>query len=190
MSVIAITGFKRSGKDVMGKYLVDNCGFVRYAFADPIREVCQTVFDWDSEYMERHKEEVDPFWGISPRYAMQWIGTEGFQYYLPQDCPLFSETTGRIVWVKKFLRWHERTQNKRVVITDMRFHHELDTLEEYLGNDIISIRVDRDSVEPNDTHASEQDIPDLNVDFEIENNGSLEELYEQIDFLVKNSKII
>lgn len=187
--VVSICGYKQSGKDTIGKYLVDNFGFVRYAFADPIREVCKIIFDWTDEYMREHKEKVDDFWGISPRYAMQWIGTEGFQYYLPKDAPQFAEEVGRTIWVKKFLRWHERTQNRRVVITDMRFHHEMDMLEEHLGNDVISIRVNRDSVEPNDPHASEQDIPDLNVDWEVGNNGTIEELYEQVNFLIGNSKI-
>jgi hypothetical protein len=184
MGVIALTGYKQSGKDTVGNYLVDNYGFVRYAFADPIREVCKIIFDWSDEYMCNHKEDIDEFWGISPRYAMQWIGTEGFQYYLPKDVPQFAETVGRTIWVRKFLSWHERTQNKDVVITDMRFHHELSMLKDHISNNLVSIRVNRDSVEPNDPHASEQDIPDLNVDWEVENDGTFEQLYEQIDFIM------
>lgn len=187
--VIAVTGFKQSGKDTVGKYLVENYGFIRYAFADPIREVCKVVFDWTDEDMKERKEEVDEYWGISPRQAMQWIGTEAFQYYLPKDYPLFNNTIGRTIWVKKFIKWHERIQHRKVVITDMRFHHELFTLQESLGNDVKSIRVIRDSIEPNDPHASEQDIPDLCVDYEVENNDTIEMLHEEIKELMHSLKV-
>jgi hypothetical protein len=185
--VVVVTGYKQSGKDTTADYLVENYGFVKYAFADPIRDVCRVVFDWgDRHFFGDLKEEVDPVWGISPRRALQWIGTEAFQWYIGQDFPEFAEIVGRTVWVKKFLLWHEREKHRRVVIPDMRFHHELDTLEEHLGNDVRSVRINNERVVPNDVHASEQDIPDLNVDFEVENHTSFEDLYEQLDELVRS----
>lgn len=38
MKVIAISGWKRSGKDASAQYLIDNKGFKRVAFADPLKD--------------------------------------------------------------------------------------------------------------------------------------------------------
>jgi len=39
MEIIALSGFARSGKDEVAKILVEDCGFMRVAFADKLREV-------------------------------------------------------------------------------------------------------------------------------------------------------
>lgn len=103
--IILVTGLKRSGKDTLADYLVDNRDFGKYSFADPIREICKVAFDWtDEDFTDREKKEmVDPDYGISPRQAMQWIGTEAFQYLIGEKFPLFESKVGRGIWTRKFL---------------------------------------------------------------------------------------
>jgi len=180
--VIAITGYKQSGKNTVSAYLQSRLNYKPYAFAWPIKEVCKIIFGWEEEsFQGKAKETVDLFWGISPRNAMQWIGTEAFQYYLPNDFPHFKEMNGRTIWVKKFLKWMAEHPYSGFIITDVRFHHELDTLEEFLSNGVISLRVNNSRIDTSDTHASEQDIPDLNVDYEVDNSGDFSYLYSQLD---------
>lgn len=184
--IIAITGLKQSGKDTMGKHLINNYGYTHYAFADPIRDICRIIFDWDDRhFFGELKEIVDPFWGISPRWAMQWIGTEAFQYYLTADAPNFAEKIGRNIWVKKFINWYHKHSYENVVITDMRFFHEKNGLQEEFGEDVLkSVRITNPKCIPNDMHASEQDIPFIEVDYEIENNSTIELFYTAIDQLM------
>lgn len=180
--VVVITGVKRSGKDTVAAYLLNRMIDKKYALADPIREVCKTIFDWkDEDFQGEKKEQIDSYWRLSPRQAMQWIGTEAFQYYIGNDFPLFKKEIGRCIWVYKFLKWRDKFPYSSIVISDLRFHHELDTLEENLGNEVISMRVNNNRINPDNTHASEQDIPDLNVDYDIDNSGNLFYLYSQLN---------
>ena len=41
--IIGLTGYARSGKDSVAKVLVDHYGFIRLAFADPIRDLLLEV---------------------------------------------------------------------------------------------------------------------------------------------------
>lgn len=184
--VIAITGLKQSGKDTMGKHLINKYGYTHYAFADPIRDICRVVFDWnDRHFFGDLKEVIDPFWGISPRWAMQWIGTEAFQYYLPSDAPNFASKIGRNIWVMKFINWYMKHDYTDVVISDMRFFHELEGIRSNFA-DVKTVRIVNSNCIPNDTHASEVDIPKLPVDIEIENSSTFDLFYASIDeFMLK-----
>ena len=66
--IIALSGKKRSGKDTVADYLVERFGFVKYGFADPIKEIGKIMFDFSEEQLNTDKkEEIDKRWGISPR---------------------------------------------------------------------------------------------------------------------------
>lgn len=185
--IIGLTGLKRSGKDTMANHLVENYGYTKYAFADPIRDICRVVFDWnDRHFFGDLKEVIDPFWGISPRWAMQWIGTEAFQYYLSADAPAFASKIGRNIWVMKFINWYFNNHYTNVVISDMRFFHELEGLQNTFFDKLKTVRIVNSNCIPNDTHASEVDIPKLPVDIEIENSNTFDSLYASIDeFMLK-----
>ena len=43
INIIGILGNKRVGKDTVADYLVKNYGFIKYNFADPIKEICNYV---------------------------------------------------------------------------------------------------------------------------------------------------
>lgn len=179
-----MTGIKKSGKDTLADHLVNNKGFQKYSFADPIRDICKTVFDWsDEDFKDREiKETIDSYFGISPRQAMQWIGTEAFQYLIGEDFPLFKKTVGRTIWVRKFINWREKHPYfKNVVIPDWRFPHEQMELIENINEPIKFVRVENNRIKEGDVHESEVHIPHLSVDVTIHNDGSIEDFYENID---------
>jgi hypothetical protein len=87
-----------SGKDTIADFLT-NHGFERLSFAKKVKDVAHVVFGWDRDMLEGRttesrawRETVDPRWGISPRSALQKIGTEMFREHICDD-----------VWVKALL---------------------------------------------------------------------------------------
>lgn len=181
--IILVTGLKRSGKDTLADYLVNKLNYRRYAFADPIREVCKIIFDWTDEHFQGGlKETIDPYFGISPRQALQWIGTEGFQYKINEAFPLYNETVGRTIWVRKFLKWRERNKDiENIVIPDWRFPHERETIINDTDEEKLFIRIHNNRITADDVHESEIHIPKLPVNFVISNNSTLNEFYKNID---------
>ena len=174
--IIGIIGNKRSGKDTIADILVREYGFSKYAFADPIKEICETIFFWDYERMTGPlKETIDPQWGISPRQAMQRIGTELFQIQLGKFLPLFDEVNGRLIWARRFKYWYENiNDNQNVVVSDVRFKHEVSLLNKL---DSTLIKVNRPSIQTiTDSHSSESAVNELPYNYLLENNKGLGDL--------------
>ena len=71
----------------------------------------------------------------------------------------------------------------KVVISDLRFIHEYEYLKK-MDAYFIRVKSNRNTGEF-DNHISETELDSKQIDNEIENNGSLEELYLKIDELIK-----
>jgi len=66
--IIGFAGKKGSGKDTLGNYLIEKYKFERYAFGDPVKEVCRILFGFnDQQLYGDKKEEIDISLGIKPR---------------------------------------------------------------------------------------------------------------------------
>ena len=182
--VIGICGKKRSGKDTIADYLVENNNFSRYSFADPLKKGVMEMFGFTNDQMwgsREDKETIDPRWGISPRQALQVVGTELLQFEFGKHLTKFQEKIGRQIWVKKFEYWYQEN-NVNVVIPDVRFVHEIETIKN-LGGQIW--KIDRDGVDTGDEHASENEWMDRAFDFVVNNNGTLTELYHNVNGKLK-----
>ena len=58
--IIGITGKKRSGKDTISDFLVEKYGFVKYGFADPIKDIARIIFGFtENQLFEKEKDIVD-----------------------------------------------------------------------------------------------------------------------------------
>jgi hypothetical protein len=180
-----------SGKDTIADFLT-NHGFMRLAFAKKVKDVAHVVFGWDREMLEGRtpesrawREEMDPLWGISPRTALQKIGTEMFREHICED-----------VWIKAVLQEITRT-NENVVVTDCRFENEIMAIKAAGGTILFVQRGE----EPVWAAAAESGAPydpaqgihvtDWNTyalrhlaDLVIQNNGTLGDLYENIQALI------
>lgn len=180
--LIGLTGKKQSGKDTVAEHLIEEYGFTRYAFADPIKEACQAIFGFTKEQCwGKEKELIDPFWHISPRKALQIIGTELFQFELPKYAPELAEI-GRTFWVQRFALWYEKFLEKYpdggVVISDVRFPFEADMIKS-LGGTIIKIV--RPSEQYNDMHSSETEMDQIQYDYLLNNTRTIEDLKIAVD---------
>lgn len=173
--IIALVGFAKSGKGEVAKWLGQEYDFAEYNFADPLKEAVSDLFGWDLSdmYSQAAKEKVDPLWGITPRQALQFMGTEVMRQ---QFTTLPGWKVGSDFWVERLRRGLARDQYADWVISDCRFQNEVD-LVKGLGGYVYLVQ--RDAVVPADlsaVHASER--PDLltGIDGVISNNMGLEAL--------------
>ena len=185
--IVGITGKKRHGKDTLGNYLVEHYGYIRVAFADAIKDMLRCSFGFSEEQLNgSEKENADPFWKVSPREVLQFVGTELFRDQMSQLIP----NVGSDFWVwivrKKILDILEKNPEAKFVISDVRFPNELEFIQN-IGKElkgVTTIRVDRPTF--NDStigiqHLSETQIENLKVEHVILNDSSIEHLYESLD---------
>lgn len=182
--LLGLLAKKHSGKDTVADYLVDNYGFIKLSYATPLKKACGDIFGFTEEQLYGNKkEDIDPFWNISPRKIFQFVGTDLFRNQLSKIIP----DIGNDIWTKciekQYLDILKNNPNARVVVADNRFHNEVSTIHKLNGT-VIKIQRNLNST---DNHSSEKGIDDINTyDMEIINNGSLQELYNKIDNIIRN----
>jgi hypothetical protein len=180
MARIGLLGRSNSGKDTLADYLVKEKQYVKYSFADPIKEIAKIMFNLSSEQLNGNlKEVIDERWSISPRVMFQRIGTEFGQYKIYDLFPeLKDKISSRGLWLKLFEDFLEENKDKNIVIADVRFNHEVNILKKHNFN---IIKINRDD-ELNDSHISENELKLIKpINYEINNNSTKEHLYSQFD---------
>lgn len=174
MIAIGIAGRARSGKDAIAEILVRRFGFVRLAFADPLKDACAAIFGFTKDQLYGdQKEKPDPFWDDTPRKVLQLVGTECLRKGYADD-----------VWVRAMER--RVKEHERVVIPDVRYPNEAGAVRRWGG---ILIRVTRDGAGATGGvagHPSEHAIDEWDgLDFEIPNNGTLAQLEMTVSFIAE-----
>jgi hypothetical protein len=186
--IIGVTGKKFNGKDTLGNYL-SKYNYKRMAFADPLKQVIKNIFDFNDEQLYgENKEKIDDFWKISPRSAMQFIGTDLFRHQMNKLIP----EIGDEIWIKVVKRQIENiwknNPNQKIVITDVRFPNECNLIRE-LGGIIIRVKRKIEDIHTDSdfiiVHESETYINALKVDYDFDNNKTKIDLYKQFDDLYK-----
>lgn len=162
--IIGLSGYARSGKDEVAKILVENYGYKRLAFADPIRKFLLKVNPiLDSGH--RLEEIVNEFnWTIAKsktetRRLLQEVGVTAREMF------------GENIWVEPLLE--EAYFLGNVVVPDVRFPNELESIKLNGGK---VYRVTRPSVQPVNSHISEVALDGAQFDGYIPNEGTLEDL--------------
>lgn len=185
--IIGFCGNLHAGKDTAGAYLIKKYGFERRAFADPVKKSIAALFDipyWEVDKFKNDPEvrvTVDVYDGddvgeifatFTFRQFIQRYGTEAHR-----DIP----EIGYNFWVDLTLPVGGYYAGRKIVITDCRFTNEVERIQMLDG---FVIRIIREGMEvPITEHISEQS-QFLNANFTIENNGTIEDLYEQLDNLL------
>lgn len=175
--IIGITGHKYNGKDTIGEYLT-KYSYICLSFAEPIKVICKILFGFSvNQLFGNEKELIDPYWNITPRRAMQYIGTDLLRDQLGKLVPI-----GQDIWIEVLRKKIKDLGPKAlIVITDVRFDNEVKFIKQMGG---IIWRVTRPILEISDNHESEKSIDNLPVDHEILNDSSLEDLYKKVDLLL------
>ena len=173
--LIGLVGRKRAGKDTAAATLVREFDFTALAYADPVKEAAERldpivgVRYWPIARGIRLSDVVaDRGWEEAKalpevRRTLQRLGTEVVRTVEPD------------FWVEQLER-RLLDASGPVVVTDCRFPNEVDLIRQYGG---LIVRVVRPSAERADGHSSEQ-VDDLDFDIEIVNDGTLEDLAQQV----------
>jgi hypothetical protein len=176
VTIIGLTGRKRSGKDTVGKYMVDR-GYIRVAFADALKNACREIFGFTDEQLngDELKETVDNYWEHTPREILQTVGTELFRNTLPKFCNNINNDIWIRVVGKKINDLILQGQTK-IVITDVRFENEYRFIKQQGGKIFKIIRPDNIR-HNNSPHESEKLIDNMGCNKLITNNGTIADLY-------------
>lgn len=150
--LIGLSGFAGSGKDYVADILTDNFGFRKYAFADPIKEICIDLFRFSYEQVygpSEERDKIDLRYRISPRQALQKIGTTGRELY-------------KNIWADKVLSQINKQGDGKYVITDCRYLSEFERIK-FSGGKLIRIKRDKQRVLTKDVgnHSSEQEQKEI-----------------------------
>lgn len=191
--IIGISGKAGSGKDTAAKMLevlyanpdisyedFANKRYKNFAdiqivhFADSLKETAQVLFrigEWETNTQEGKKTTID--WiGKTVRELLQGIG-QGLRDAIDFD-----------LWVKILFANTEDWSN--YIITDVRYPNEIKAIKERNG---ILLRIDRKGAGAGN-HSSEIALDDYKEwDVHIENNGSIEDLFEAMKIFTKNYPI-
>lgn len=214
MIIIAISGWKRSGKDTVSEYLTKEFGFTRVSFADPLKDMVAEEYNIPRSYCD------DPRYKEAPILKLPAVPKDEFTrkiqdmlkaeikngYWTPRALCILKGSINRAVdssyWVKKTIdkirsfRAYDSAANdlwpteakdltNKFVISDLRYRSEVEQLKNVFGNGLITIRVNRfDNISTTDP--SERDLDDFKFDYTIENKEDLESLFIKVKGVMKN----
>ena len=191
--IIGISGKAGSGKDTAAKMLevlyanpdisyedFTNKRYKNFAdiqivhFADSLKETAQVLFrigEWETNTQEGKKTTIN--WiGKTVRELLQGIG-QGLRDAIDPN-----------LWIKVLFANTENWSN--YIIADVRYPNEVYAIKKRNG---VLIRIDRKGAGAGN-HSSETALDDYKEwDVHIENNGSIEDLFEAMKIFIKNYPI-
>jgi hypothetical protein len=209
--IIGVCGFIGSGKDTVADYLVNLHHFRRESFANTLKDAVSAVFGWDRTMLEGRtkqarewREQQDNWWTnrlgivITPRWVLQNWGTEVCRNGFHDD-----------IWIAS-LENKLRNSTDDVVISDCRFPNEIRAIKQAGGMVVRVVRgpepewydaavsVNRGpngnstwalsgrKLEQLGVHASETSWVGTEFDVVLDNNNTLDDLYQQVRRLVQD----
>ena len=202
--LIGCVGFQGAGKDTVADYLQNIYGFKRDSFAATLKDAVAAVFGWDRELLEGRttesrawREQVDAWWAnrlnmpnLTPRLVLQLWGTEVARRAFHDD-----------TWIASLENKLARAHND-IVITDVRFPNEIRAVRDAGG---VVIRVVRGPdpewfelavaanqqvypaiamMQEKGIHPSEWAWIGTKFDAVMDNNGTIDDLFAQVEHLI------
>lgn len=199
--IIAVSGWKGSGKDTVAEHLQLRHNFDRYSFAEALKFYVSDEYGISREWLDDRVMKEEPLLqypvipGDPTSHKLHSLFSDSLSsgYWTPRALCILEGAIKRAVhpnyWVNKVVEGIKESlsEGTSVVISDMRFKSEADTLRLLLPG-VQFIRVMRfDSVGTNDP--SERDLDDYTkFDYTINNRGTKDELYEVIDNIATGHK--
>jgi hypothetical protein len=162
------------GKTTVANYIRGK-GFQVISFADPLRGMVYSLLvdlglqpteAWSA--ITTNKNVVIPALGMTGRHLLRTLGTEWGRDLICND-----------LWLRS---WSARIAGLSYVVTDdVRFPNEADLIRQ-AGGQLWIVTSEREGFAPVDAnHRSDGALLDYAFDYGICNDGSLGELYEQVD---------
>jgi Deoxynucleotide monophosphate kinase len=179
--LIGLCGYAACGKDTAAQVLIEEFFFQRVAFAEPIKQALLALDPWvpDStggEYLRLSEFSESRDWAEVKEYPevrrlMQIMGTEVGRNLFDPD-----------IWVKLAEAKLASTLSVgHTVVTDVRFPNEARLIKRHGG---ALIRIIRPGFGPVNEHVSDRASESWTYDHHLENEGTIEELHQQMRALV------
>jgi hypothetical protein len=203
--IVGFVGFIGSGKDTAANFLVEQYGFRQDSFASSLKDSVAAIFGWDRTLLEGKtiesrtwRDQVDTWWAnrlkiphLTPRWVLQHWGTNVCRLNFHED-----------IWISS-LENRIRNTTYNIVISDVRFLNEIaairnvggkiirikrgpepewyqDAINMNAGNQNMSWLISKTRMEKLGIHVSETGWVGGHTDAVIENNGSIDDLYESV----------
>jgi hypothetical protein len=189
LACIGLSGYARSGKDTVVNYLEMKYAYKRIAFADQIRNALYNLnpiiristeddpnatLPWSLSHMvDLYGWEELKEISVDVRGLMQRMGTE-----------VARDMWGDDFWVDQAFKQVAITP--RAALSDVRYVNEAQRVRDFGGQ---VWRIVRPGYEGVNDHASEHALDGFMYDHVILNNGSVEDLYDQIDKIFEDDDL-
>jgi dephospho-CoA kinase len=183
MTIIGLTGKKGSGKTTIANYLNKKYNFNEYSLADPLKQIAKIIGFTDTQLYgsQYDKTQINDNLGISSREFLQKFGSEIMRDQIKLVFPNMNLGESGIIWIHLMENYIKQTK-RDIVVPDIRFLDEADAIKKHNNSIIININrfVKNDEYS---LHVSETELDSITSDYILDNNGSIEDLYKQIDEL-------
>lgn len=200
MYKIAITGKANSGKNTVSKLLFENLwdtkfivhpqlftGIKYMAFADPIKEMIHIAYpEIPRKWLygpSKYRSEIIP----GAFYKDQPLTVRQLLINLGND---FGRTNKPDIWLRNFdNRLNKQIKKKTgiIIVTDCRFRNEFDHLKNLGFYQIRLLRIT--DIKINDVSETNQDgIYDAEFDYVLNNNGTLNNLRDEVKNIILQLK--
>jgi len=176
--IILISGKAQHGKNAFADLLeneLENNGYkiVVDAFAKYIKGYLKDYYEWDG----LNKNEF-------VRSKLQWLGTERIKEDLNYKCFHAKRLSEDFNIIQDDFDYF--------IVPDTRFEDEIFIMKSMFPNKVISVRIERDGftgglTEEQLRHKSETGLDNFKFDVVIKNNGTLEDLKNEVKNFVKYS---
>ena len=207
--IIGILGFIGSGKGTVARHLVKHHGFKQDSFAASLKDACSAIFGWPRDMIEGEspesriwRETEDTWWAeqlniphFSPRLALQLIGTNTLRDHFNPN-----------LWFLTIQNRIRQSPEQDIVISDVRFPNEINFVRQMGGalmwvnrgplptwydtalsaNNGHSIAKEIMMQSYSKVHYSEWAGIGEEVEYRIDNNGTISDLEIQISEIIKN----
>lgn len=172
--IIMLSGWAGSGKDAAASILIDELGFQRFAFADPLKHdvARETRISLNYFYEPSLKDRPIEFDGemITPRALLIEAAAD-------------ARANNPNIYANMIADTIQKVGSKRVVISDWRYRNEYDVIRTFFDK-VVRIHITRPGIIQS-PEPSEHDLDGQPMDIEINNGGSLSMFRSALKDLVR-----
>lgn len=175
--LIGLIGKKRSGKDTFAAALTEDLRYTRVAFADPLREAALALDPLVGRVAL--PGNPSPIADVRLSALISAIGWESAKDYVPEVRRILQRLGTESIraldedfWIRVGSTRIDGASGP-VVVTDVRYPNEADAIRSRGG---FLVRITRPGDPVGEEHISERALDDYRVDYQVPNDGTVEDL--------------
>lgn len=192
--LLALSGYKGSGKSTVADYLVSAYGYTQISFAAKLKDLVAETYRVPREHLD------SPTMKEQPILSLPAIPSDPFTqaihhmlrdellsgYWTPRALCILEGSIKRSVnanfWIRDLLAEIQKNPNRSYVISDLRYKSEADIIKMQLPESL-TLRIER-HLSVATTDPSERDLDDYKFDIRMSNKFTKrEDLYRTIDMI-------